>query len=134
MRIFVITICSLALATGAYSAQPEENQQQKKKQPQTVHHAPAATAHIRQDIRQDIRRVLEPTQSTLQWKRITGSRVLTTGKRLIRVHPSTEVYHGQQGTYYGQKGKKGQTSVEAYHGQKGKKGQTPMGAYRRTNR
>ena len=42
MRIFVITICSLALVTGAYSAQQEENKQQKKKQPQTVQHAPAA--------------------------------------------------------------------------------------------
>src|SRR5437879_13820505 len=33
------------------------------------------------------------------------------------------------GAYEGQKGKKGQTSVEAYQGQKGKKGQTSMGAY-----
>jgi hypothetical protein len=37
-----------------------------------------------------------------------------------------EAYHGQQGTYHGQKGIKGQTSVEAYQGQKGKKGQTSM--------
>src|SRR5437773_2429637 len=40
MRTFVVIICSLALASIAYGAQPEENKQQKKKQPQTVQHAP----------------------------------------------------------------------------------------------
>jgi hypothetical protein len=106
MRIFVITICSLALATGAYSAQPEQNQQQKKKQPQTVHHAPAATtAH-------------PPGHPTGH----------PSGAGANPKHTSMEAYHGQQGTYYGQKGKKGQTSVEAYHGQKGKNGQTSTAA------
>jgi Putative peptidoglycan binding domain len=98
MRIFVITICSLALATGAYSAQQEENKQQKKKKPQTVQHAPAATtAH--------------PTAHP------TGH---PTGAGANPKHTSIEAYHGQQGI-------KGHPSTEAYHGQKGNKGQTPMG-------
>jgi hypothetical protein len=125
MRIFVIAICSLALATGAYSAQQEENKQQKKKQPQTVHHAPAATT---------VHPTGHPTGAGANPKHTSmeayhGQQGTYHGQKVNKGHPSTEVYHGQQGTYYGQKGKKGQTSVEAYHGQKGKKGQTPMGAY-----
>ena len=103
MRIFVITICSLALVTGAYSAQQEENKQQKKKQLQTGQHAPAATtAH--------------PTGHP-------------TGAGANPKHASMEAYHGQQGTYHGQKGIKGHPSTEAYHGEKGKKGQTSAEAY-----
>jgi hypothetical protein len=105
MRIFVITLCSLALATGAYSAQPEQNQQQKKKQPQTARHAPAAT---------------------------TGR---PTGAGAGPKKTSTQAYQGkkgqtQMGPYERQKVNKGQTSVEAYHGQKGK-GQPSTGAYER---
>ena len=125
MKIFVITICSLALATGAYSAQQDENKQQKKKQPQPVHHAPAATtAHP----------TGHPTGAGANPKHTSveayhGQQGNYHGQKINKGHPSTETYHGQQGNYYGQKSKKGQTSVEAYHGQKGKKGQTPMGAY-----
>jgi hypothetical protein len=115
MRIFVITVCSLALATGAYSAEPEQNQQQKKKQPQTVHHAPAATtAH--------------PTGHP------TGH---PSGAVANPKHTSMETYHGQQGTYHGQNTYHGQKvntvhpSTEAYHGHQGNKGQTPMAAYER---
>jgi hypothetical protein len=98
MKIFVITICSLALATGAYTAQQDENKQ-KKKQPQTVHHAPAATtAH--------------PTGHP-------------TGAGGHPPHTSMEAYHGQHGTYHGQKGTyhaqqgiKGHPSTEVYHGQR----------------
>ena len=43
MRIFVVLICSLALASVAHSAQQEENKPQKKKQPQPVQHAPPRT-------------------------------------------------------------------------------------------
>src|SRR6266704_974435 len=43
MRIFVVLICSLGLVSVAYTAQPEENKSQKKKQPQTVQHAPPTT-------------------------------------------------------------------------------------------
>ena len=42
MRIFVVLICSLGLVSGAHGAQQEENKQ-KKKQPQTVQHAPPST-------------------------------------------------------------------------------------------
>ena len=103
MRIFVITICSLALATGGYSAQQEENKQQKKKHPQTVQHAPAATtAH--------------PTGHP-------------TGAGANPKHTSMEAYHRQQGAYHGQKGIKGPPSTEAYHEQKGKRVQTSNAAY-----
>ena len=125
MKVFVITICSLALATSAYSAQQDENKQQKKKQPQPVHHAPAATtAHP----------TGHPTGAGANPKHTSveayhGQQGTYHGQKINKGHPSTETYHGQQGNYYGQKSKKGQTSVEAYHGQKGKKGQTPMGAY-----
>jgi hypothetical protein len=125
MRIFVITICSLALATGAYSAQQEENKQQKKKQPQTVHHAPAATtAHPTGHLSGT---GANPKHTSME--AYHGQQGTYHGQKVNKGHPSTEVYHGQQGTYYGQKGKKGQTSVEAYQGQKGKKTQTSMGAY-----
>ena len=116
MRIFVVLICSLGLVSVAYGAQQEENKQ-KKKQPQAVQHAPAATtAH--------------PTGHP-------------TGAGANPKHTSMEAYHGQQGTYHaqkvikgqtsteayhGQKGIKGHPSTEAYHGQKGNKGQTPTGA------
>src|SRR6266700_4044127 len=104
MRTFVVIICSLALASVAYGAQPEENKQQKKKQPQTVQHAPPPTAGHQ------------------------------TGAGAGAKKTSMGAYQGkkgqtQMGAYEGQKGKKGKTSVEAYQGQKGKKGQTSAEAY-----
>jgi hypothetical protein len=104
MRIFVIVICSLALASVAYGAQPEKNKQQKKKQPQAAQHAPPPTAGH------------------------------ATGAGAGPKKTSMGAYQGkkgqtQMGAYEGQKGKKGQTSMGAYEGQKGKKGQTQMGAY-----
>jgi putative peptidoglycan binding protein len=102
MRIFVVLICSLGLVSVAYGAQQEENKQ-KKKQPQAVQHAPAATtAH--------------PTGHP-------------TGAGANPKHTSMEAYHGQQGTYHAQKVIKGQTSTEAYHGQKGIKGHPSTEAY-----
>ena len=104
MRIFVVLICSLALASVAHSAQQEENKPQKKKQPQPVQHAPPRT---------------------------TGH---ATGAGAGPKKTSMGAYQGKKGqtsmgNYEGQKGKKGQTSMGAYEGQKGKKGQTSMGAY-----
>src|SRR6266542_3844129 len=103
MRIFVVLICSLGLVSGAHGAQQEENKQ-KKKQPQTVQHAPPST---------------------------TGH---ATGAGAGPKKTSMGAYQGKKGqtsmgAYEGQKGKKGQTSAEAYQGQRGKKGQTSMGAY-----
>src|SRR6266404_4898534 len=114
MRIFVITICSLALATGAYSAEPEQNKQQKKKQPQRVQHAPAATAG-------------HQTGAGAGPKKTSMGAYQ--GKKFKKGQTQMGAYEGQKGkkgqtpmgAYEGQKGKKGQTSVEAYHGQKGKK-------------
>ena len=104
MRIFVITLCSLALATGAYSAQQEENKQQKKKQPQAVQHAPRPTAGH------------------------------ATGAGAGPKKTSMGAYQGKKGqpsteAYQGHKVNKGQTPMGGYEGQKGKKGQTQMGAY-----
>ena len=125
MRIFVITICSLALATGAYSAQPEQNQQQKKKQVQPARHAPApATVH---PTGHPPGAGANPKQTSMEAYR--GQHGTFQGQKVNKGHPSPEAYHGQQANYYGQKGKKGQTSVEAYHGQKGKKGQIQTGVY-----
>src|SRR5215472_3992565 len=45
MRIFVVLICSLALTSGVYAAQQEENKPQKKKQAQTGQQAPRTTGH-----------------------------------------------------------------------------------------
>src|SRR6266536_2313224 len=94
MRIFVVLICSLGLVSGAHGAQQEENKQ-KKKQPQTVQHAPPST---------------------------TGH---ATGAGAGPKKTSMGAYQGKKGqtsmgAYEGQKGKKGQTSAGAYEGQKGK--------------
>ena len=103
MKIFVALICSLGLVSVAYSAQPEENKPQKKKQAPTAQHAPQpTTGHV-------------------------------TGAGAGPKKTSMGAYEGKKGqtsmgAYQGQKGKKSQTSMEAYQGQKGKKGQTPMEA------
>ncbi len=94
MRIFVVLICSLALVSVAYGAQQEENKQ-KKKQPQTVQHAPPST---------------------------TGH---ATGAGAGPKKTSLGPYQGKKGqtsmgAYEGQKGKKGQASMGAYKGKAGK--------------
>ena len=103
MRIFVVLICSLGLVSVAYTAQPEENKSQKKKQPQTVQHAPPTT---------------------------TGH---ATGAGASPKKTSMGAYEGKKGqtsmgASQGQKGKKSQTPMEASQGQKAKKGQTPKEA------
>src|SRR5881398_1233277 len=103
MKIFVALICSLGLVSVAYSAQPEENKPQKKKQAPTAQHAPQpTTGHV-------------------------------TGAGAGPKKTSMGAYEGKKGqtsmgASQGQKGKKGQTPMEASQGQKGKKGQTPMEA------
>jgi len=103
MKIFVALICSLGLVSVAYSAQPEENKPQKKKQAPTAQHAPQpTTGHV-------------------------------TGAGAGPKKTSMGAYEGKKGqTSVGasqvQKCKKGQTPMEAYQGQKGKKGQTPKEA------
>ena len=104
MKIFVALICSLGLVSVAYSAQPEENKPQKKKQAPTAQHAPQpTTGHV-------------------------------TGAGAGPKKTSMGAYEGKKGqtsigASQGQKGKKSQTPMEASQGQKGKKGQTPMEAY-----
>src|SRR5438132_6039901 len=95
MRIFVVLICSLGLVSVAYTAQPEENKSQKKKQPQTVQHAPPTT---------------------------TGH---ATGAGASPKKTSMGAYEGKKGqtstgAYQGQKGKQGQNSTGTYQRQTGK--------------
>src|SRR5436305_7580524 len=103
IKIFVALICSLGLVSVAYSAQPDENKPQKKKQAPTAQHAPQpTTGHV-------------------------------TGAGAGPKKTSMGAYEGKKGqtsmgASQGQKGKKGQTPMEASQGQKGKKGQTPMEA------
>src|ERR1700751_1860776 len=134
MRIFVILICSLAVACAAY-AQPEQGKPQKKKQGQTAQQGVPPTGH--------------PTGAGAGGKKTSvGPYQVKGNKGQTSVGPyqaqmgkkgqtSVEGYgqhkgkkgQTQMGAYEGQKGKKNQTLVEAYHGQKGKKGKTQMGAY-----
>jgi len=111
MKIFVVLICSIGLATVAY-AQPEQNKQ-KKKQPPAAQHAPPRTmGHA-------------PGAGT-------GPRGTSTGAY------QPKKGQGQASMYQGQKGKKSQTSMgpsqgqqrkkgQAFEGQKNKKGQTYQG-------
>ncbi len=131
MRTFVVIICSLALASIAYGAQPEENKQQKKKQPQTVQHAPpphpaGAGAGPK-----------KTSTGAYEGKKGQTQMGAYEGQKNKKGQTSVEAYQGQKGkkgqasveNYQGQKGKKGQTSAEAYQGQKGKKGQTSTAVY-----
>src|SRR5437899_4403572 len=98
MRIFVVLICSLGLVSGAHGAQQEENKQ-KKKQPQTVQHAPPST---------------------------TGH---ATGAGAGPKKTSMGAYQGKKGqtsmgAYEGQKGKAGQAGEETEEGKRSKEAQT----------
>ena len=117
MRIFVVSICSLALVSVAVGAQKEEKKSQPKKQAQTAQHATHATGH--------------PAGGGG-----AGAKKMTTapsgGQKPKTGQTSTAAYHGQQGkksqtstaTYHGQKAKAAQTSNAAYQAQKAKKNQT----------
>ena len=131
MRTFVVIICSLALASIAYGAQPEENKQQKKKQPQTVQHAPpphpaGAGAGPK-----------KTSTGAYEGKKGQTQMGAYEGQKNKKGQTSAEAYQAQKGkkgqtsaeAYQAQKGKKGQASVENYQGQKGKKGQTSTGTY-----
>src|SRR5213596_913481 len=89
MKIFVALICSLGLVSVAYSAQPEENKPQKKKQAPTAQHPPQpTTGHV-------------------------------TGAGAGPKKTSMGAYEGKKGqtsmgASQGQKGKKGQIPMEAY--------------------
>src|SRR6476661_2495568 len=117
MRIFVVSICSLALVSVAVGAQNEEKKSQPKKQPQAAQHATHATGH--------------PAGGAG-----AGAKKMTTapsgGQKPKTGQTSTAAYHGQQrkksqtstATYHGQKAKAAQTSNAAYQTQKAKKNQT----------
>jgi hypothetical protein len=98
MRIFVVSICSLALVSVAVGAQKEEKKSQPKKQAQTAQHATHATGH--------------PAGGGG-----AGAKKMTTapsgGQKPKTGQTSTAEYHGQQG-------KKSQTSTATYHGRKAK--------------
>ena len=117
MRIFVVSICSLALVSVAVGAQKQEKKSQPKKQAQTAQHATHATGH--------------PAGGGG-----AGAKKMTTapsgGQKPKTGQTSTAAYHGQQGkksqtstaTYHAQKAKAAQTSNAAHQAQKAKKNQT----------
>ncbi len=117
MRIFVVSIWSLALVSVAVGAQKEEKKSQPKKQAQTAQHATHATGH--------------PAGGGG-----AGAKKMTTapsgGQKPKTGQTSTAAYHGQQGkksqtstaTYHAQKAKAAQASNAAYQAQKAKKNQT----------
>ena len=117
MRIFVVSICSLALVSVAVGAQKEEKKSQPKKQAQTAQHATQATGHPAGGGGAGAKKMTTAT---------SGGQKPKTGQT------STATYHGQKGNksqtstaaYHGQKGKVAQTSDAAYQTQKGKKNQT----------
>ena len=132
MRIFVVLICSLALASVAYTAQQDENKPQKKKQAQTAQHAPAPGGGAQKG--KGSQKLATPgghqtavTQPPSVTQKTAGGRSAEAGAN--PKHTSMEAYHGQQGTYHGQKGKHGQTTTGAYEMQKAQKSQTTMGTY-----
>jgi len=105
MRIFVVSICSLALVSMAVGAQKEQKKSQPKKQPaQTSQHATQTTGH--------------PTGG-----RGAGGTKMTTptsaGQKPKTGQTSTAGYHGQ-------KGKTAQTSNTADQTQKRKKNQSEV--------
>src|SRR6266480_317080 len=118
MKIFVALICSLGLVSVAYSAQPEENKPQKKKQAPTAQHAPQpTTGHV-------TGAGAGPKKTSMgayEGKKGQTSMGASQGQKGKKSQASME-------TSQGQKGKKSQASMEASQGQKGKKGQTPMEA------
>jgi Putative peptidoglycan binding domain len=107
MRIFVVSICSVALVSVAVGAQKEEKKSQPKKQAPTAQHATHATGHPAGDGGTGAKKM--PTATSGAQKPKTGQ-------------TSTAAYHGQQG-------KKSQTSTAADHAQKTKAAQTSNAAY-----
>ena len=107
MRIFVVSICSLALVSVAVGAQKEEKKSQPKKQAQTAQHATQATGH-------------PAGGGGARAKKMTTA---TSGGQKPKTGQTSTA------TYQGQKGNKSQTSTAAYHGQKGKVAQTSDAAY-----
>jgi hypothetical protein len=131
MRIILVLICSFALACVAYTAQPEENKPQKKKQAQTAQHTHPPTTGTGAGPK-------KTSMGTYEGKKGQTSMGAYEGQKGKKGQTSMGAYEGQKGkkgqtsmgTYEGQKGKKGQTSMGTYEGRKGKKGQTSMEAYR----
>src|SRR5215831_13744502 len=116
MRIFVVLICSLALTSGVYAAQQEENKPQKKKQPQTVKHATQTTGHAAGGLGAGGKKTTTATAGGQKAKTGQISTAAFQGQKGKKSQTSTAVYEGQ-------KGKRTQTSNTAYQTQKGKKSQ-----------
>ena len=117
MKILVVSICSLALASVAVGAQKDEKKSQPKKQAQTAQHA------------------AQPTHAA--GAGAPGKKASTAthqGQNSRNAHTATAANDRQKGkknesstaVYEGQKGKKTQTSTTAYDAQKGKKNQTQV--------
>jgi hypothetical protein len=117
MRIFVVSICSLALVSVAVGAQKEEKKSHPNKQAQTAHHATQAPGHPAGGGGAGAKKMTTATSGGQKPKTGQTSTAAYQGQKVKRSQTSTAAYHGQ-------KGKVAQTSDAAYQTQKGKKNQT----------
>jgi hypothetical protein len=101
MRILVVSICSLALATIAIGAQKDEKKSQPKKHAPTAQHSTQTSGR-------------SAAGGGAGGKK--ASTVTSGGQR-------TRTDQASKASYHGQKGKKNQTSTAAYNGQNAKKHQ-----------
>jgi hypothetical protein len=107
MRIFVVSICSLALVSVAVGAQKEEKKSQPKKQAQTAQHATQASGHS-------------------AGGGGAGGKKASTATHQVQ---NSRNAHAATAANNAHKGKKSQTSTAAYHEQKRKAAQTSNAAY-----
>jgi Putative peptidoglycan binding domain len=101
MRILVVSICSLALATIAIGAQKDEKKSQPKKHAPTAQHSTQTTGR-------------SAAGGGAGGKKASTA---TSGGQRTRTDQASKA------SYQGQKGKKNQTSTAAYNGQNAKKHQ-----------
>src|SRR5512132_825290 len=117
MKIFVVSICSLALVSVAVGAQKEEKKSQPKKQAQTAQHATHATGHPAGGGGAGGKKASTATHQVQNGRNAHAATAANNAQKGKKSQPSTAAYHGQ-------KGKTAQTSNAAYQTQKGKKNQT----------
>jgi Putative peptidoglycan binding domain len=117
MKIFVVSICSLALVSVAVGAQKEEKKSQPKKQAQTAQHATHATGHPAGGGGAGGKKASTATRQVQNGRNAHAATAANNAHKGKKSQPSTAAYHGQ-------KGKTAQTSNAAYQTQKGKKNQT----------
>ena len=130
MRIFVVSICSLALVSVTVGAQKEEKKSQPKKQAQTAQHATHATGHPAGSGGAGAKKMTTATSGGPKHKTGQTSTSAYQGQKAKKTQTSTATYHGQKAkmaqtnaAYQTQKGKKNQTQAERQTAKAAKAGQ-----------